>query len=160
MAAGGMLGVDVERAEFMALLEGLQLILQEANLADVKARAYLLLNPIRLTWFSDRESLVHSVTRGDDGQPINKRTASADLWARFEFYEPMFRISAFHLPRNTNPNQAVADQISSDLRTLLKDYFELPHNQIQSLTTEQAAASIRAAFGLPIHVNPPVCSPR
>jgi hypothetical protein len=81
-------------------------------------------HPATVYWVSDRESLVHQVARTNPhgGTPY-RRHASPDLWARFEWYEPLFKITATHVPRDTHMWQKRNDRIASECRTLMKDYY-------------------------------------
>ena len=77
-------------------------------------------------WLSDRESLVGSVCRDDKtGQPIYRRRNCPDLWARFAYYENLFDVQGVHRERNTHPFQKIADGISSECRTMMKNYFAI-----------------------------------
>lgn len=82
---GGCCGTSVDRMEFTALLEGLQgawemsRAMPESNIPDWRPS---------VLWFSDRESLVHSVKR------LNSRSNCPDLWVRFEWYERVMDITA------------------------------------------------------------------
>lgn len=126
-------GTTVERAEFEALLMGLQSILEQAKLESSSSLSRLETSPLHVLWLSDRESLVLSVTRKPDGTPVYRRKASPDLWARFAWYEKIFKITARHVKRETNAHHDIVDRLASDARVLIKDYMEMPENAIREL---------------------------
>jgi hypothetical protein len=129
----GCRGTTVERAEFSALLLGLQSILEAAGLDNRSGLDPLERCPLRVLWISDRESLVLSVTRRPDGSTVYRRKASPDLWAHFEWYEKYFAITPRFSKRETNLYHNVVDRLASDARVLIKDYMELPDNSIERL---------------------------
>lgn len=126
-------GTTVERAEFEALLLGLQAILELTKMEGGAGIKHLERVPFRVRWMSDRESLVLSVKRKPDGTTFYRRKASPDLWARFEWYEKLFVIDPHHVKRETNPHHNIVDRLASDARVLIKDYMELPDNEISLL---------------------------
>lgn len=134
----GFKGTSVERAEFEALLMGCQSILEAGGFDDHNGRERLKRAPLRVKWFSDRESLVQSVTRGPDGVPLYRRKASPDLWARFSFYEQLFEFIPVFVPRETSEFHSICDRFASDARALIKDYMELPDNETFRLLIEAA----------------------
>jgi hypothetical protein len=134
----GFKGTSVERAEFEALLMGCQSILEAGGFDDHNGRERLRRTPLRVQWFSDRESLVQSVTRGPDGAPVYRRKASPDLWARFAFYEQLFEFLPVFVPRETSQFHSICDRFASDARALIKDYMELPDNETFRLLIEAA----------------------
>ena len=80
---GCMSGSTVDRAEFTALLEGLEMILDlDRNTPSLGPR-----RP-KVLWYSDRESLVGGVTR--IWGPDKGRNSSPDLWADLPTTSPVF----------------------------------------------------------------------
>lgn len=118
-------GQSTDRAEFEALLHGLQSIVDTmgwgspGKIKDLQRRA---LKP-SVCWYSDRESLVLAVYRDETGEPFYRRERQKDLWARLEFYETLFCITPMYIPRNSKPHHATADRLASECRILLKDYM-------------------------------------
>lgn len=129
-------GTSVERAEFEALLMGLQAILDRTNSNGSGSLQRLERCPLKVFWVSDRESLVLSVTRTPEGTTVYRRKASPDLWARFEWYEKHFSITARHTKRETIPHHNIVDRLASDARVLVKDYMELPDNSEELIMAE------------------------
>ncbi len=138
----GHSATTVARAEFHALLDGLQFILETMKWESPLEIERLEREPATVLWNSDREDLVRSVTRDAEGNPIYRRKASPDLWARFAFYERLFQIEAQHTPRETNPYHNIVDRFASDARVLIKDYVQLPDNTTGRLLSE--ALRVRA----------------
>lgn len=117
----------VDRAEFEALLLGLQSIIDSmgwVNRGDIN-RLKDSPNKPTVMWFADRESLILSVWRDSDGRTICKRKKQADLWARFEFYEQLFDITPILIPRNSNSEHRFVDKLASESRMLVKEYYEV-----------------------------------
>ena len=119
--------VSTDRAEFEALLMGLQSILECMGWTGKGDTKRLEASPNKPTvcWFTDRESLVLSIWRDEDGQTIFRRKKQKDLWARFEFYETLFDISPFLIPRNSEEEHAFVDRLASEGRLLVKEYYEI-----------------------------------
>lgn len=138
-------GTTVERAEFEALLLGLQSILERTKMEGAAGIQHLERIPFKVLWLSDRESLVLSVTRKPDGNTVYRRKASPDLWARFEWYEKLFKITPRHTKRENNPYHDIADRLASDARVLVRDYMDLPDNSIDLLLTEATKKLVPAA---------------
>ncbi len=112
---GSMSGSSVDRAEMMALLEGLEAIL---NVESSLPRFRIADRKIQVTWFSDRESLVKSV-KNEYG-----RNSSKDLWARLAYYETKFEIDARWVERETDyPEFQACDLHASTQRVILKSYI-------------------------------------
>lgn len=86
-------------------------------------RAVALRRPL-VHWLTDRESLALAVARDPENndEPIYKRKSTPDLWARFEYYEKIFRITPEFETRNTQELAQVVDIISSDMRNTMRDY--------------------------------------
>ncbi len=126
-------GTTVERAEFEALLLGLQTIMTAMKWETPFHCNQLERIPATVKWISDRESLVKAVQRDAEGNPIYSRRSTPDLWARFAYYERLFRIEACFTKRETNTYHNIVDRFSSDARVLVKDYYELPHNAMGAL---------------------------
>lgn len=122
-------GTTTDRAEFEALLSGLQTIVDFHKLDIDRDFESFRQNRPGLLWTSDRQSLVGSVQRDADGNPVNRRRKMLDLWARFAFYEPLFSIHARYIPRESNPYQSITDVMASDGRVLIKNFMELPERQ-------------------------------
>lgn len=116
--AGSMIGTSVDRMEMTAMLEGLQMVLEIIPHADQSPRLMKTWKP-KVDLFSDRENMVLSI-RG-----TYSRSNSADLWRRFEFYESLMVIEAFHVPRETDyPEFVQVDLDASSGRILIKDFAE------------------------------------
>jgi len=116
-----------DRAEFEALLMGLQSILECMDWTSKSDIERLSSQPNKPTviWFTDRESLVLSIWRNEDGETIFRRKKQKDLWARFEFYESVFDISPILIPRNSEDEHAFVDRLASESRLLVKEYLEI-----------------------------------
>jgi ribonuclease HI len=138
-------GTTVERAEFEALLLGLQSILEKLKLENAAGYARLERTPMRVFWLSDRESLVLSVKKNPDGSTVYRRKASPDLWARFAWYEKYFDVTPRHAKRESNPHHNLVDRLASDARVLVKDYMELPDNSIDLLLQQATDELMRSA---------------
>ena len=134
----GSKGTSVERTEFEALMMGCQSVLDATNQNDFAGYERLRKDPMVIQWFSDRESLVLSVSRDAEGQPVYRRKASPDLWARFAFYEELFEFIPVFVPRATHEFHTIVDHFASDARWMIKDYMELPDNETFRLMIEAA----------------------
>lgn len=122
----GWIGSTVERAEFEALLMGLQCLIECLGDDTKGARARLEAERPRVHWTSDRESLVLAVARDSENEdkPFYRRESTPDLWARFAFYERLFRITPHHKGRNLGMLQRLVDVTSSDMRNLVGGYAD------------------------------------
>lgn len=120
--AGGNNG-SVNRAELMALLEGLHAIYELERKAAGGGAGWKPGWPIRLKWFSDRENLVTAATRKHDGSPACARDADADLWQAVGWYEKFFQIEAVHTGRNTLAQQKACDKLCGVARRTLKTWL-------------------------------------
>jgi hypothetical protein len=129
---------SVDRAEFHGLLDGLQLIMDAMDWHRTLDLETLERNPPTVFWLSDRESLVKSVQRDETGNPVYGRKNSPDLWARFSFYERLFRIVATFTPRDTIAYHNIVDRFASDARVLIKDYMQMPENHTGPVLVEAA----------------------
>jgi hypothetical protein len=118
---------STDRAEFEALLAGLQSILECMGWDDTAELKALKFKPKKpsVCWFTDRESLVLSIWRDEDGNTIYKRRKQGDLWARFEYYEGLFDITPMLIPRNSMDEHAFVDRLASEARLLVKEYLEV-----------------------------------
>jgi hypothetical protein len=132
-AAGGHC---VDRAEFQALLMGLQTILDEMDWNDELSLERLRRRPATVYWMCDRESLVKSVRRAENGEPEYKRRIGKHLWAQFDFYEPLFHITAVWVKRDTNSFHSVADRVASENRILLRDYTANTADTVQKILAD------------------------
>lgn len=112
-------GTSTDRAEFLALLHGLDSILEEMKWKDKMRLQSMTVIPIKVLWFSDRESLVKSVNK-EYG-----RKAQPDLWSWFEWFERHFMIHGVHVKRETNHMQNMTDRLASEARILIKSYDQL-----------------------------------
>ena len=111
---GAMTGSTVDRAEFTAFLEGLQMILE----MDAEQHRIGNHRP-EVLWYSDRENLVLSVS-GKYG-----RKSSPDLWARFAYYESRMLIKSTHVSRETDFKEFQdCDLQSSTMRVVIKNYVD------------------------------------
>lgn len=117
------------RAEFEGLLSGLQCVLEIGGWEKYGAKQKLDQLPQKVKpkvlWYGDNESLILAVYRTETGEPYYRRKTSADLWARFEYYERALQISPFYIPRNSLPEHALADRLAGESRQVLKDYVEI-----------------------------------
>lgn len=119
---GSWSGSNTERAEFEALLMGLQAILDQMQVGQ-KEIEYLKKSRPLVHWTTDRAQLVGSIVIDPDTQkPFWRRSTMPDLWARFDFYHEIFRITPFYLSRNSEAWHRVVDEVSSDMRILMKEY--------------------------------------
>lgn len=118
-AVGCLTSSSVDRAEFTALLEGLELVHSMALTTQMSLKA--IRGKPKIFWYSDRESLVGGVARkwGDHAG----RKAQPDLWRRFEHYEDKFIITAQHVARETEfALFQKCDLHASSLRIVIKSY--------------------------------------
>lgn len=115
-------GASVNRAELQAFLLGMRGLTEVMDWLKSEAYARLKAYPPIVKWYCDRENLVLSATRTASGGTVYSRRTDADLWAQYEWYEKMFKILPVHIPRNSKPGQAACDQVSSELRTLAKEW--------------------------------------
>lgn len=120
---GSASGSSVDSMEFTALLEGLDLALQQpvdanfrrASSGDFR-RAVL--------WRSDRESLVRSVAG------LYARSNLPEYWCRFAYYEKRILLIPVHIGReeeNNFPEFRFCDLQASTQREVLKGYLETIH---------------------------------
>lgn len=118
---------STDRAEFEALLMGLQSIIECMEWGEESEIKSLKFHPKKKTvcWFTDRESLVLAIWRDEDGHPIYKRRKQGDLWARFEFYEQLFDITPILIERNSLEEHEYVDRLASESRLLVKEYLEI-----------------------------------
>lgn len=124
-----------DRAEFEAMLDGLQGILECMDWTSQSETKNLRFLPRKPTvcWYTDRESLVLSIWKDEDGNTIYKRKKQGDLWARFSYYEQLFDISPFLIERNSTEEHAYVDRLASESRLIVKEYLEV-------ITLDQAPA--------------------
>ncbi len=114
---------SVNRAELKALLDGLHGILEEERRRSGRGASWVPPFPRLILWSSDRQNLVLGVARDPlDGKPLNSRDTDPDLWARFAFYEAIFRIHPTLVPRNAVAWQAHCDKACSATRLVLKKW--------------------------------------
>jgi hypothetical protein len=118
---GCMSESTTDRAEFMALLEGLRMCteLWKRNLGtELEAPGAERPRPL-ICWYSDRESLVMSVRK------VYARDNCPDLWAAFQYYEDLFEIESHNVTEpftETDPSFVDVDLQSSTMREVLKQY--------------------------------------
>ena len=118
---------STHRAEFEALLNGLQSILDLKGWGSIEEKRKLDQSAFKPTvyWYSDCESLVLSVYVDEKTkEPAFRRRLNGDLWCRFSFYETAFSITPIHIDRNSMPEQALTDRLAGDSRILIKEYTE------------------------------------
>lgn len=123
----GFSHTSTDRAEFEGLLMGLQGILEIMDWTkegDIKRLQFSPKKPT-VCWYTDRESLVLSIWRDENGDTVYQRRKQGDLWARFEFYEKLFDISPFLIDRNSTKEHVHADRLASEARLLVKEYLEI-----------------------------------
>lgn len=120
-------GQSTDRAEFEAMLNGMQSIMEVMNWTKPGIAEKLRKQLIKpsVYWMSDRESLVLSVYRDSTGQTLYKRRSQPDLWKRFEFYEERLAITPVYIPRDTNDKHNLCDRLASESRSVMKDYIDL-----------------------------------
>jgi hypothetical protein len=127
---------SIQRAEHMALLEGLRaiaLLMKLETVADIAAfagdssiKSIEQLPPQkrpRVWWVGDRENLILQVARKPDGTTYYARRTEPDLWYGMYWYEKLFSITAVYTPRNTTPDQVDVDARAGQTRALF-----LPQN--------------------------------
>lgn len=113
---GCIAGTSVDRAELTAICEGLQIVYE--MFMKMKDDLKLGRRPI-VDLRSDRENLVCSI------QGLYKRSNSADLWARFGFYERFFQVNAHHVARESDiPELQMCDLHASTGRIIAKNYHQ------------------------------------
>lgn len=129
IAAAAIKETTVERAEFLALLSGLEMIttylaegaIKEGSMAETKLEVK---QPV-LQWITDRESLALCVLKDPKTkEPVYARRSTPDLWRAFSYYEKLYSICPVFCPRQSNSQHDIADEIASDLRVQVKEYFE------------------------------------
>lgn len=122
---------SIQRAEHMALLEGLRAISVLMKLETVAAiadfagdddlRSVEQLPPQkrpRVWWIGDRENLILQVARKPDGNTYYSRRTEPDLWYGMYWYEKLFNITAVYQPRNSTPDQVDVDARAGQTRAL------------------------------------------
>lgn len=120
-------GQSTDRAEFEAMLNGLQSIMDAMSWTKPIKLEQLrnqLIKP-SVYWVSDRESLVLSVYRDSTGKTVYKRRSQPDLWKRFEFYEEHLQVTPIYVPRDTDDKHNLCDRLASEARVLMKDYVDI-----------------------------------
>ncbi len=115
---GAASGTTVDRMEFTALLEGLQLAWEMWNAMPVSAQE----PPIkpRVRWLSDRENIVLSA------RSVQERSNCPDLWCRYAYYEERMEIRPQFIDREEEanlPDFKMVDLQSSVGREILKNYL-------------------------------------
>jgi len=115
-------GGDTERAEFEGLLAGLQGIMNHCKWDNGDDFQMLRMKRPLVHWLTDRESLALAVARKTDGSTFYRRKSTPDLWARFEWYEAMFRITPHYESRNATPVFRLIDRMASDMREMMQRY--------------------------------------
>jgi ribonuclease HI len=123
-SAASIYGADTERAEFEGLLAGLQSIMDTMDWNNKHQRSLMQMRRTSVYWVTDREHLVGAMLKKADGSYEYKRRTTPDLWARLEWYEKIFDITAVWRERNTIAWQGYADTIASECRTQMKHYVE------------------------------------
>lgn len=128
---GASTGSSVDSMEFTALLEGLDLVLEQELVWNGRPIRRLNAKPTVL-WRSDRESLVLSV-KGD-----YRRENLPALWQQFAYYEKRLHIVPVHVNREMEaelPEFRFCDLHASTMREVLKGYMptvEIPNEPIDS----------------------------
>lgn len=118
---------STHRAEFEALLNGLQSVLEIRGWDTPAEKRRLDSTSVKPTicWFGDCESLILAVHIDDKTmEPTFRRRLNGDLWYRYSYYESAFSITPMHIERNSMPEHALADRLASESRMLIKDYLE------------------------------------
>lgn len=107
--AGSSTNTTVARMEFLAMLDGLEIILEDFTKEAMRKPHE---DEIMAYWFSDREDLVKSV----NGE--YKRKVNQDLWARFDYYNSFIKIKAQFVPRATHKLNIICDKVAGTMRKL------------------------------------------
>ena len=107
-------GTSVARMEFDGLLMGMEKILALANG-----------KPASVSWISDRETLVKTVS----GE--YKPRSDMDLWARYHVYAMTLAVIPFFSPRNTWPGQEYVDAVAGSCRGLVLGVREMLEQTVQ-----------------------------
>lgn len=123
-------GQTVGRNEFTAFLDGLTAILGHRI---HKMRGVLEMNPkneiaslaggdrVTVAWYTDRQNLAMSVLWNENGDPVFKRSADKDLWARYAYLSRHACVIPYHRHRNTIQEQAMCDALCSVMRDSAKE---------------------------------------
>lgn len=115
---GGMTCSSVNRAEFTAFLEGLELVIKWENETKHIGKRKAIVK-----WYSDRENLTKAVAYA--WGPGKGRDTDVDLWRRFSYYEALLQIRGEHVPRDIGwPQFKRVDLDASTLRMIVKNYDE------------------------------------
>lgn len=121
---------SVQRAEFMALLDGLRALAGLLKLETLKEAGVFANKTIRtieefpphsrprVWWIGDRESLILQVARKSNGEPFYERRTEPDLWYALYWYEHLFQITAVYQPRNSTPDQTDVDAQAGKARDM------------------------------------------
>jgi len=128
--AGATFG-SVQRAEQMALLEGLRAISVLMHLNTLKeVEKFMNIVPLRriedvplqrrpkVWWIGDRENLILQVARRPSGDTFYERRTEPDLWYALYWYEHLFNITPVYQPRNSTPDQVDVDARAGQTRRL------------------------------------------
>lgn len=111
---GCSMHMETGRAEFTAILSGLNALLDINNWRDKISTLKICKKNILIV--SDRQDLVGSINK------VFNRKANGDLWACFEWYEKIFKIEAVHVKRETVELHKAVDRVASELRMQLKAF--------------------------------------
>lgn len=115
---------STERGEFYALIRGLA-ILEDAlgwDLRDKEAAAAA--RNVHVAWHTDREGLaLCAMINPVNGLPYYTRRTCMELWAAFGYYASFLQIHALFEPRNTTLEGKLVDELASDSRQTLKNYY-------------------------------------
>jgi hypothetical protein len=113
---------SVDRAELTSLLIALETIMTKMDWwKNIEALANV---PFTVHWACDRENLVKSTQRDENGTTLYRRKSSPDLWNQVSFYEQICVITAVHRDRASNTWHDEADMKASLGRLLIKDFVE------------------------------------
>jgi ribonuclease HI len=113
---------SVDRAELYSLIIALETIIDRMDWW--KKIQSLKSIPFTVHWACDRENLVRSIQRDENGKTIYRRKSSPDLWNQIKFFEQISVITAVHRERSSNTWHDEADMKASLGRLLIKDFVE------------------------------------
>lgn len=121
---------SIQRAEMMALLEGLRKASEVLGLEDLDQVSKFCGEKLKriedlpwakrptIWWVGDRENMVLQVARRPDGYTYYNRRTEPDLWFSLHWYEHLFRITPVHQGRNTSQDQIDVDRRAGETREL------------------------------------------
>lgn len=122
---GSIFGGTVLRNEMQALIEAMRAVgVMHAN--DRKENSEI---PVML-WVTDRADVAEGLMRDAEGNPLTRRATCADLWAQIVYLSRFCSVVPRHIPRNTEPDQALCDRLAGNSRNALKAETKLHETYI------------------------------